>query len=67
MPRKPANGQALFNAFRADHDPFAASTSLSRTSSDVYGVINAYKITAWLPVLGIIAIFLPRVQHDRAQ
>lgn len=35
--------------------------------ADVYGVINIYKLTAWLPVLGIIAILLPRVQHDRAQ
>ena len=34
--------------------------------ADAFGVINVYKITAWLPALGIIAIFLPRVQHDRA-
>jgi FSR family fosmidomycin resistance protein-like MFS transporter len=34
--------------------------------ADAYGVINVYKITAWLPSLGIIAIFLPRVEHHRA-
>jgi len=34
--------------------------------ADAFGVVNVYKITAWLPALGIIAIFLPRVQHDRA-
>ena len=34
--------------------------------ADAFGVINVYKITAWLPALGIIAIFLPRVRHDRA-
>ena len=34
--------------------------------ADSFGVVNVYKITAWLPALGLFAIFLPRVQHDRA-
>ena len=34
--------------------------------ADAFGVVNVYKITAWLPALGLCAIFLPRVQHDRA-
>jgi FSR family fosmidomycin resistance protein-like MFS transporter len=34
--------------------------------ADAYGVINVYKITAWLPALGLFAIFLPNVQHKSA-
>src|SRR5215472_4292375 len=33
--------------------------------ADALGVINVYKITAWLPALGLFAIFLPSVRHDR--
>jgi len=35
--------------------------------ADAYGVVNVYKITAWLPALGLCAIFLPRVQHDTSR
>ena len=31
--------------------------------ADSYGIINVYKITAWLPALGLFAILLPRVQN----
>src|SRR5215469_14718440 len=34
--------------------------------ADAFGVITVYKIVAWLPALGLFAIFLPRVRHDRA-
>jgi len=34
--------------------------------ADVFGIINVYKITAWLPALGLFAVFLPRVQHESA-
>jgi FSR family fosmidomycin resistance protein-like MFS transporter len=35
--------------------------------ADTFGVIAVYKVAAWLPALGLIAIFLPRVEHDRAR
>ena len=34
--------------------------------ADAFGVITVYRIAAWLPALGLFAIFLPRVRHDRA-
>jgi FSR family fosmidomycin resistance protein-like MFS transporter len=35
--------------------------------ADAFGVITVYKIAAWLPALGLFAILLPRVEHDRAR
>jgi FSR family fosmidomycin resistance protein-like MFS transporter len=35
--------------------------------ADSYGVFSVYKVSAWLPALGLFAVLLPRVQHELAR
>jgi FSR family fosmidomycin resistance protein-like MFS transporter len=32
--------------------------------ADSHGIYAVYKLSAWLPALGLFAILLPRVQHE---
>jgi len=32
--------------------------------ADSHGILTVYKLSAWLPALGLFVILVPRVQHN---